>query len=488
MDGSRQVDEVILGLNNQPSRLVSRDALAGDYRLTATVSAAEGPPAVMLFYASNADLSTRVSWTIQPEGIQLARVIAKKTSLLCHEAFMPGPGPWRLSLLKRGSYSLLRIDGQDAAWTMHPSGDTDWQQSLVTALEPETGYAGLEVVPPCRVRVQDVRIEPVAWAELPDRPLLSWGPPGSWYEGQLFPGALLKHGHTYYLYVNGSDLRAADQESGGRVRIGVAVSQDLVHWTLQDGFLLEGEAGTWDAISVFANGAVIAPDGRIAISYAAYHGADEHGWLGFGLALADRPEGPFTKHPANPVFPLGPPGAWDSIVMHEHHLTRIDDQYVLFYTGFDGEHDRAGVATSQDLVHWTRHPHNPVLGPRTSGIWWDSGHVRGRSLTKIGDTYYALYEGAAPSRNMHVPRWWDTIGLARSNDLIDWEYHPLDPIIPQQTGDRFDCMWTGWPRMWVEGDTVYLFYAAGGVGMETPRHHASTGLRTVSLERFLRWE
>ncbi|HIE30739.1 TPA: hypothetical protein EYP66_26080 [Candidatus Poribacteria bacterium] len=485
-DGSYLLNEVSLAAQEgRLQRLATDKALDGDFRMSATISAARPAASIQVFFAANQDCSNRVYWSLTPDALRLYRVSAGKETLLRDERFVPGQPPWRFSLLKRGAYYLIRINEQEAAWVWHPSGDVDTFAEVVTAVEPASGRTGFELING-EVLLQDLQIKQVSWAQLPGEPILSFGPLGSWYEGQLFPGALLKYDGTYYLYVNGSDLSASEQESGGRVRVGVATSTDLQHWELHRGYLLEGKSGTWDAISIMVNGAVLAPDGRVVISYMGWNGSK---WSGIGLAFSDNPEGPFEKYPGNPVLRLGNPGEWDSQAIHEHHLTQIDNQYVLFYTGYDGySGDKVGIATSTDLIHWQRDPNNPVMGP-TGPKTWDSVHVRGRSLIKIGDMCYALYEGAAQEKRKTMPaKWCDTIGLARSKDLISWERHPLNPILPQQTGDRFDSIWTGWPRMWVEGEKVYIFYGAGGNKMITQKHHATTGLRILSLKRFLEWK
>merc|ERR1712007_36790 len=108
---------------------------------------------------------------------------------------------------------------------------------------------------------------------------------------------------------------------------------------------------------------------------------------------------------------------------------------------------------SDDLALWRFHP-EPVLKHRTdpgfpnpaANAFWDGGHVRPRSLNLIGDTWYVLYEGAntEPNGEHLVGCWDDSIGLARSTDLLNWKMDfPLELAIPQQPGDGFDSLWTG---------------------------------------------
>jgi hypothetical protein len=65
------------------------------------------------------------------------------------------------------------------------------------------------------------------------------------------------------------------------------------------------------------------------------------------------------------------PDGWDSHSLWAPHIIRSGGTYYMFYTGTDGPGDdpntiqRIGLATSPDLMNWTRHPANNC--PGTSG-------------------------------------------------------------------------------------------------------------------------
>ncbi len=57
----------------------------------------------------------------------------------------------------------------------------------------------------------------------------------------------------------------------------------------------------------------------------------------------------------------------------------------------------------------------------------------------------------------------DTVGLACSKDLINWEYYPRNPALPGfGTANQFDRDWVGWPRMLIKDNIGYVFYTGGG--------------------------
>jgi hypothetical protein len=82
----------------------------------------------------------------------------------------------------------------------------------------------------------------------------------------------------------------------------------------------------------------------------------------------------WTPYPGNPVFKVQP-GAWDDQIV-EAAVIYHKGQYWMWYSGYRGALEKdttiaIGLATSDDGVHWTRHPDNPVLRPGAQGRWND---------------------------------------------------------------------------------------------------------------------
>ena len=295
------------------------------------------------------------------------------TRLRAREADALPAAPWNITLLRRGTYFFLNVGEAFGAWIVHPFGDVDCGEGVVTRDEPASVTVAFvpaaEDVALANVDVRELRWGAVAAGSPGARgvALEHHGRPGSWAEGQVLPGAMLRwqQDGVYYLYVCGSDLGRAGLESGGAVRTGVATSKDLRSWTLAPDPVLDlGAAGAWDESNVFVNGAVLTDDGRVALSYAGNNygssAATQIGWGGIGLATGAHPLGPFTKEP-EPVLPLGDAGAWDDGAIHEHLLTRLDNgTYLLFYTGCER------AARARDFLLRRRDPRQ-VPGRRHRG-------------------------------------------------------------------------------------------------------------------------
>ena len=69
----------------------------------------------------------------------------------------------------------------------------------------------------------------------------------------------------------------------------------------------------------------------------------------------------------------GEPGSWDDLATWTGSVIERDGRWHMLYTGIStndsGLIQRIGLATSDDLVHWTKHPANPVL--EADGRWYE---------------------------------------------------------------------------------------------------------------------
>ena len=78
----------------------------------------------------------------------------------------------------------------------------------------------------------------------------------------------------------------------------------------------------------------------------------------------------WTKDSNNPIFQADPETAWEQHKVAACHVTRYEDNYIMFYIGFHNEdYAQIGVARSTDgITNWQRHPQNPIIAP-SPGKW-----------------------------------------------------------------------------------------------------------------------
>ncbi|HEU5069353.1 MAG TPA: glycoside hydrolase family 43 protein [Verrucomicrobiae bacterium] len=140
-----------------------------------------------------------------------------------------------------------------------------------------------------------------------------------WYadpEGAVF-------GHRYWVYPTYSAPYDA------QVLFDAFSSPDLVHWTRHD-HILGTNAVAWAKRALWAP-SIIAKDGRYFLFFAANDIQNDHQSGGIGVAVADRPEGPFRDYLGKPLVDRFHHGAQpiDPFVFRD-----TDGQFYLIYGGW----------------------------------------------------------------------------------------------------------------------------------------------------------
>ncbi|MCP4644490.1 MAG: hypothetical protein GY851_28865 [bacterium] len=183
-----------------------------------------------------------------------------------------------------------------------------------------------------------------------------------------------------------------------------------------------GAAGEWDASAV-DNPFLFSEDGTL---YCFYEGQDkpfkQGGHERIGLAMS-RDGLRWVKSKSNPVLDVGPEGAWDGVVSKLPVVTRLGSRYHMFYSGRDARTKQIGLATSTNLVDWTRHPTNPVIPSRPDS--WDAFISTYPAPPMLVDgRWHFLYRGMAGYYRQQGA------GLAVSDDLVTWKRASDDPLTP----------------------------------------------------------
>lgn len=168
----------------------------------------------------------------------------------------------------------------------------------------------------------------------------------------------------------------------------------------------------WEEKDVFNPSAVVR-DGKVYLLYRAEDTVGKHaGTSRLGLAVSE--DGLHFMRMAEPVFYPDEDSMnmyeWEGGVEDPRLVEDEKGRYILTYTAYDGNLARLCVASSPDLLHWTKHGLAFKDHPE---LWSKSGAIITTQrqdqfvATKINTQYY-MY-------------WGDTdIFLATSDNLVDW--------------------------------------------------------------------
>jgi predicted GH43/DUF377 family glycosyl hydrolase len=127
-------------------------------------------------------------------------------------------------------------------------------------------------------------------------------------------------------------------------------------------------------------------------------------------------------------------------------VVEVGGTYYMTYTGYDGVSARLCLATSRDLLRWTKHgPLFPDFQTRTVGKPWSKS---GAILTRPLDGRYYMYFGDVD------------IYYATSRDLIHWTPGPVDdPVLrPQPDTYTAQLLEPGPPPLITENGYILLIH------------------------------
>ena len=284
------------------------------------------------------------------------------------------------------------------------------------------------------------------WKRVPQNPIIP-AATGSLMESMAGGPDVLLNGNTYYLYFHG--------QAGGHARIGAATVPrskfDGVTWDLTVGRLIEmGGPGSWDEtacldpatvmvkdrVFLYYTGVSSRPDRAICLAvsndgihftkyeknpvtigstpevvyykntFYLYFQRPVPGKESFQIYYATSQDGfHFTDPSLAPALPVGPEGSWDRFSVETPRIFSEGNLFYMVYCGSDRYKDspwNAGLATSRDLVHWTKYAGNPIYSRGYPGTF-DEGSICSPTVVKNNDRYYMFYQGFGGGKNRNEP-------------------------------------------------------------------------------------
>jgi hypothetical protein len=224
------------------------------------------------------------------------------------------------------------------------------------------------------------------------------------------------------------------------------------------------------------------------------------------------------------------PSRFDSLHVFDPAAIVVDDQVFLYYSAVGPDGDTLGLATSADGISFSKRDSSllegrapevirsggsfhlfyvlqkpgqsyaifsavsddgesfsavgdgPVLDTGQAGAW-DSFEVTTPRLFERNGVSYMLYAGEGDPARKDIPR---AFGLARSQDLRNWERYPGNPVFHCGPPGAWDdgAIWFGTVFYW--DDTLYLMYEGGAASnlQASGPPLTQVGLASVLCEEF----
>jgi len=176
----------------------------------------------------------------------------------------------------------------------------------------------------------------------------------------------------------------------------------------------------WEELATF-NPAAVVKDGKVYVLYRAEDasGKSEIGFHTSRIGLAESSDGlRFTRRAAPVLYPDKDQQAryeWTGGVEDPRIVVSEDGTYILTYTQWNRDVPRLAVATSKDLVHWSKH--GPAFAKAENGKYLRMETKSGAIVTRPdGDRLVATKVNGKYWMYFNVP----DIVLATSDNLIDW--------------------------------------------------------------------
>lgn len=243
--------------------------------------------------------------------------------------------------------------------------------------------------------------------------ILDVGPDGSWDHGGLSAPFPLRVADEWVLFYAGFSERGYEK---GRSGIGLARSNDLLHWRKDSaGPVLSPSPGdSWDSGTIYQCWV-----GRRKRSYwMFYNAASRARQEQIGLATS-KDLLTWERHPANPLLRNRlDEGSQDSRSIADPWIVRLGGRWSMFYFGFDGVHGRDMLAASTDWLHWRKTRWNPILDVGEPGTY-DELHAHKPCVLKHEGVWYHFYTSVGRMGGTENMR---AIALATSRRIPGVEY------------------------------------------------------------------
>lgn len=228
--------------------------------------------------------------------------------------------------------------------------------------------------------------------------------------------------------------------------IGIAGSDDLVHWTKL------GEihpAADYEKNGLCAPGALV-KDGKVHLFYQTYGNGPKD-----AICHAVSSDGiHFERNPTNPVF--HPTGSWNCGRAIDAEVVEFNNRYFLYFATRDPSYkiQMQGVASTSlqssfNRDEWEQLTDSSILKP---ALPWEKSCIEAAACIQIGKYLYMFYAGGYNNEPQQI-------GVARSEDGISWTRLFTEPFLANGKPGSWNESESGHPDIFEDKHgNSFLFY------------------------------
>lgn len=174
-------------------------------------------------------------------------------------------------------------------------------------------------------------------------------------------------------------------------------------------------------------------------------------WKKKGLLLGRGPKGSITEYNIAMTSILR-----ENEIYSPGRLKKINGQFVGTYhaypkPGYEAGPAEIGLCYSDDLLQWDIKESVLIPNPDCS---WESGGLYKSWILEADGTFYLFYN----AKNITTGDWLEQTGVATSTDLVSWERHGSNPILPVSSTEAFDDHFASDPCVLKHGENWVMFY------------------------------
>jgi len=208
------------------------------------------------------------------------------------------------------------------------------------------------------------------------------------------PGTLKKWNGKYWMAYHAYPGTGYEE---GSAKIGLAWTEDedlLVWHRLEAPILTPEEGGDWERGGLYKE-CLLEHEGMFYLFYNAKNHNDGRWIEQTGLATS-RDLLVWRRYEGNPVLRVTPE-AWDSGFVSDPCVLRDGGTWVMYFFGYNYKKAQEGLALSDDLLHWRKHP-EPIIRTGSDGEL-DSTFAHKPSILSHNGVLYHFYTASRPPRD-----------------------------------------------------------------------------------------